>query len=104
MGATALHMASWLGDVAVTRTLIGKGAAVEDRRNRFGSMPLDWACHGSTHCQSGGKSDHLGVVQALLEEGAETSYLAGRFQEGGNEWAAPAWIELLAKTMTRQRS
>jgi hypothetical protein len=44
-GQTALHTATWNGDLAAVRRLVELGADVEARDRRFGGRPLDWARH-----------------------------------------------------------
>ena len=42
---TALHRASWSGDLAMVQRLVAKGADISNRDNPFNSTPLSWAQH-----------------------------------------------------------
>jgi len=67
-GGTPLHHAAWLGDPDLVRLLLDLGAPVDARDSRFGSSPIGWAAHGSSHGR--GDADHAAVVEALLDAGA----------------------------------
>lgn len=94
-GATALHSASWTGEAELVRQLVKKGACLEDRSNRWQGTPLQWACHGSLDFKTDSPPDHVGVVRALVEAGANTSDISGEVQMGAENWAAPAVMDLL---------
>src|SRR5262245_10377114 len=56
---TALHRASWEGDLEMVKRLVAKGADISNRDNPFNSTPLSWAQHNKqqevfdwlrTHC------------------------------------------------------
>ena len=42
---TALHRAAGVGDLAMVRRLVAKGADVNDRNNPFNATPMSWADH-----------------------------------------------------------
>lgn len=42
---TLLHRAAWVGDLAMVKRLVAKGADVSNRDNPFNSTPLSWAQH-----------------------------------------------------------
>ncbi len=100
--STPLHMAAWFGDAEIVRLLIEKGVPLEERSSFYKSTALESACHGSLHRMPDGTEDYVGVVEALLSAGAESSYLVGLLRGGEADWAAPAVIEVLRKLMTLQ--
>ena len=70
-GATALHFASWMGNLEIVRELLRHGAALELRSEEFDLSPLGWALHGSEHSWRKNAGDYVGVVKALLAAGAK---------------------------------
>jgi len=69
--ATALHWAGFLGNAEIARELLRHGARVNVKGDNYDGTPLHWAIYGSTNswkCQTG---DYVGVVNALLDAGAE---------------------------------
>jgi len=70
-GQTALHYAAWHGNLAMVRTLLAHNAPIHVFETQHGGSPLAWALHGSLHSWECTKGDYPGVVQALLDAGAE---------------------------------
>jgi len=70
LGATALHFASWLGNLAMVRVILGAHPPIEARSTQYDSTPLEWAFHGSQNSWRCKEGDYAGVVQALLAAGA----------------------------------
>lgn len=70
-GATALHVAAWLGEADLVRDLIRHGAPLDVREREFDGVPLGWAVHGSTNSWRHDDGDYAGVVDALLDAGAK---------------------------------
>jgi ankyrin repeat protein len=68
-GETALHFASWFGNIATVRILLAHGAPLEIKDTIYQATPLGWACHGSENCRNP-KGDYGAVVEALLAAGA----------------------------------
>ena len=69
-GATALHWASWNGNLALLNHVLRHAPPLEVTDTSYGGTPLGWAIYGSTNgwrCQTG---DYAGVVKALLAAGA----------------------------------
>lgn len=64
-GETALHMAAGYGDEVMVKELLSLGANIEARRTD-GNTPLHEACASVRQ-----ESESAGVVQALLEAGAD---------------------------------
>jgi ankyrin repeat protein len=80
-GGSALHQAAWRGNAAMVRELLALGAPLELRDKNYGSTPLGWASHGSTHADRS-VADYPGVVSALIDAGASRE---GAF----NRWGVP---------------
>jgi ankyrin repeat protein len=80
-GGTALHHAAWLGRTEMTRVLLALGVPVDARDRQFGSSPIGWAAHGSSHCEGTG-ADHVAVTALLLDAGS------GR-EASINRWGEP---------------
>jgi ankyrin repeat protein len=59
-GFTALHAAGYVGDVDTANKLLGKGANVNDQKNKAGVTPLSVAA----------EEGHVGVARVLIEHGA----------------------------------
>lgn len=70
-GATALHWAAWRGDTAMARAILRHHPPLDAHDRTYDGTPLGWAMYGSLHGPRGEGSDYAGVVQALLEAGAE---------------------------------
>ena len=68
---TALHFASWHGNLAMVRALLNRNATVNIFESQHGGSPLGWALHGSLHSWHREKGDYAGVTRALLDAGAE---------------------------------
>jgi ankyrin repeat protein len=93
-GGTPLHHAAWLGNVTWVRLLLTKGAPVNATDSRFGSSPLGWAAHGSTHHREAG-ADHRAVVALLLDAGSHRTPSINRWGETPESMASPDVEELL---------
>lgn len=70
-GQTALHFASWHGNIEMVRELIAHQAPINVFENEHGGSPLAWALHGSLNGWARDKGDYPAVVRALLAAGAE---------------------------------
>ncbi len=68
--ATALHWASWHGDIVSVRKLLQHGASVTARESQFDGIPLGWAIHGASNSWRRDRGDHPAVVRALVAAGA----------------------------------
>jgi len=67
---TLLHHACWVGDPAAVRRLLERGADPVARSGAEFDTPIAWAALGSQYHAILGR-DYVGVVEALLEAGAE---------------------------------
>jgi ankyrin repeat protein len=70
-GGTALHWAAWHGNTEMARTMVEHGASLELHDHDFDGTPLGWALHGSVHGWHRDAGDYAGVVDALLDAGAQ---------------------------------
>ncbi len=69
-GGTALHMACWMGHVALVEQLLALEVPIDDVDPTHGSTPLGWALFGSVHrCAKG--ADYVTVVERLIAAGAD---------------------------------
>ena len=66
---TSLHVAAWFGWLPVVRLLIGQ-VPLDTLDAHHGSPPLGWATHGARWGRNP-KGDYPGVVEALLDAGAD---------------------------------
>ena len=78
---TPLHKAAWRGNPVMVRLLLELGAPVNVRDGQYGSSPLGWAAHGSTHCRQA-DDEYLAVVEALIVAGADGETSINRWGEG----------------------
>lgn len=62
-----LHHAAWVGDPALIRALLARGAAPHGAGAATGT-PLAWAAHGSSHHRAPGR-DYVAVAELLVEVG-----------------------------------
>jgi ankyrin repeat protein len=67
---TALHYASWHGNLAMVQALLNHNAPLDIFETEHGGSPLAWALHGSLNSWHRDKGDYPGVVRALLAAGA----------------------------------
>jgi ankyrin repeat protein len=67
---TALHYASWHGNLAMVNALLKHNAPMNVFETEHGGSPFAWALHGSLHSWEREKGDYPGVTQALLAAGA----------------------------------
>jgi ankyrin repeat protein len=95
-GGTPLHHAAWHGDVAVTRLLLSLGSPVNVRDSQYGSSPVGWAGHGSTHCRHADR-DYCAVVEALLDAGGDREHAINRWGEPPESMSSRAVARLLER-------
>ena len=70
-GGTALHAASWIGDVELVDAILQRGRVAVDSRDPVHlSTPLGWTAFGSVHRRARG-SDYSAVVDRLVAAGAD---------------------------------
>jgi ankyrin repeat protein len=70
-GGTALHAASWIGDVELVEAILQRGRVAVDSRDPVHlGTPLGWAVFGSVHRRARG-GDYAGVVDRLVAAGAD---------------------------------
>jgi len=70
-GGTALHAASWMGDVELVEKILLRGRVpVETRDPVHLSTPLGWAAYGSVHRRAR-EGDYSGVIDRLVAAGAD---------------------------------
>ena len=70
-GGTALHAASWMGDVEMVEAILRRGRVPLDGRDPVHlSTPLGWAAFGSVHRRADG-GDYPAVVARLVAAGAD---------------------------------
>ncbi len=79
-GGTPLHRAAWFGNPGMVRLLLELGAPIDARDRQFGSSPLAWAAHGSTHCRRA-DDDYCAVIEQLLDAGAAREPSFNRWNE-----------------------
>jgi ankyrin repeat protein len=96
---TPLHHAAWRGRPAMVRLLLELGAPLDARDSQFGSSPLGWAAHGSSHHRRA-DDDYCAVVEALLDAGADREASVNRWGEAP---AALASRRVAALLKRRQR-
>ena len=70
-GGTALHAASWMGDVELVEAILQRGRVAVDSRDPVHlSTPLGWTAFGSVHRRARG-GDYSAVVDRLVAAGAD---------------------------------
>lgn len=69
-GITALHWASFHGDLKMVQILLAAGASIDVVETEHKARPLGWACYGSLHGWFRDTGDYPGAVKALLDAGA----------------------------------
>lgn len=79
-GGTPLHLAAWQGRADVVKLLVQLGAPVNHRDSTYGSSPIGWAAHGSTHCRRADES-YCAIVDTLIDAGAEYPAAINRWNE-----------------------
>jgi ankyrin repeat protein len=92
-GATALHVASWNGQVEMVRLLIELKAPVNIRDATFGTSPLAWAARGSRNPDK--EDDYCRIVEALLDAGADYASCVNRWGAGLDETGCAPVASLL---------
>lgn len=70
-GGTALHWASWHGNLEMVREILRYQRNVDVKGDDHDMTPLGWAMHGSVNSWHRGSGDYAGVVEALLAAGAK---------------------------------
>ena len=70
-GGTALHWASWHGNLEMVREILRYHPPVDVRGDDYDMPPLGWALHGSENSWHRDTGDYVGVVEALLQAGAK---------------------------------
>jgi len=70
-GGTALHWACWLGNAELVRDVLRYQPDLERLDADFGGTPLGWAIHASVHGWHPDQGDYVGVVNILLDAGAQ---------------------------------
>ena len=86
-----LHHACWVGDPAVVRRLLERGADPVARSGAEGGTPVAWAALGSQYHGLPGR-DYVAVVEALLQAGAELEPRSADVAEG----PLAQWLEARA--------
>jgi ankyrin repeat protein len=79
-GGTALHWASWHGNVEMVREVLRYDSPLELADNDFHATPLQWAIHGSLHGWHRKTGDYAATVAALLDAGAKPPPLTQNVQ------------------------
>jgi ankyrin repeat protein len=70
-GGTALHAASWIGDVELVEEILQRGRVALDSRDPVHlGTPLGWAAFGSVHRRARG-GDYSTVIDRLVAAGAD---------------------------------
>ena len=70
-GETALHWAAHIGSEHMVRRLLGQGARLEVRDDRWNATPLGWALHGwGEPTPPGDHGHHHEVIVVLVRAGA----------------------------------
>lgn len=71
LGETALHWAATIGNAALVRRLLEKGAPVDVKDDKWEATPLGWALHGwGEPPPPGNHGHHRDVVVQLVRAGA----------------------------------
>jgi hypothetical protein len=60
-----------LGNADLVRDILRHGPDLERRDADFGGTPLGWAIHASVHGWHPDRGDYAGVVNILLDAGAQ---------------------------------
>jgi ankyrin repeat protein len=68
---TPLHWAAWHGNLALVEALLRFRPNLEDNDNVYRAKPIGWASHGSENGWHRRTGNYAGVVEALLQAGAE---------------------------------
>jgi ankyrin repeat protein len=93
---TPLHTAAHAGSADIARLLLGRGADVEARDDRWDSSPLVWAIIGSSERPTGNPSpDWPAVVEILANAGA--SFDGITLSPDDDHPPSPAVVELLRR-------
>ncbi|MGH9592580.1 MAG: ankyrin repeat domain-containing protein, partial [Bryobacteraceae bacterium] len=74
-GATPLHWAAWNGNLEMLHEILRYQPQLELKENDFKGTPLGWAIHGSKNGWRRAQGDYPGVVEALIDAGAEAPEL-----------------------------
>lgn len=79
-GGTALHWASWHGNLEMVREILRYHPPVDVRGDDYDMPPLGWALHGSENSWHRETGDYVGVVEALLAAGAKVPPLTAELE------------------------
>jgi ankyrin repeat protein len=74
-GATALHWAGFNGNVAMAREILKHRPSLEAKEKDYGMTALGWTIYGSLHGWHAQRGDYGGVVELLLDAGAQAPRL-----------------------------
>jgi len=94
-GGTALHWASWHGNIEMVRAILSHHPAMHLRDVANDSTALGWTLHGSENGWHRDQGDYPAVVEALLDAGAEAPPVTDRL--GGSD----AVLEVLRRRALR---
>lgn len=79
-GGTALHWASWHGNLEMVREILRYHPSLDVRGDDYDMPPLGWALHGSENSWHRETGDYVGVVEALLAAGAKAPPLTAEVE------------------------
>lgn len=71
-----LHVAAWMGNVAMVEVLLDKGADIKQLDQKYNLTAVGWAMHGSLHAINPDeeyiytKADYCEVIRLLLDKGS----------------------------------
>lgn len=81
MGETPLHWACWKGNADLIRTLIERGAPLEEREHSYNATPAGWLHHGAGAANSSG--DYGRGARLLIHAGASMDGCRGKSGNAG---------------------
>ncbi len=74
-GATALHWAGFHGNAAMAREILKYRPSLETKEKDYGLTALGWTIYGSLHGWHAQRGDYSGVLELLLDAGAQAPKL-----------------------------